>query len=352
MEPSKRAPTMPLVSVLIPAYNARQTIAESLRSAQQQTYADIEIIVVDDGSTDDTANIVSQIGAQDRRITLIRQPNAGVAVARNTALASSKGSLIAPLDSDDLWHPHKIERQVANLHHACDDIGLDYCWFVDIDMDSVVTRCYASRVEGDVYHPLILGNFIGNSSVPLIRRALLEQIGGWDPAMRAAHAQGCEDWMLYLQIAERARFVVSPAFLVGYRQLPQAMSRNVQQMTRSYEMTMRYARDRRPDISKELFAESRREFDLYMSGMREGAVRRTMRHVLGSIARRSLNRQQNVGSLREFADRLLRPPRAALRLPTSAGIPAHGRPFSAIEPDSRCPICSPDDYGASSFPVR
>lgn len=153
MEPSKRAPTMPLVSVLIPAYNARQTIAESLGSAQQQTYADIEIIVVDDGSTDDTANVVSQIGAQDHRITLIRQPNAGVAVARNTALASSKGSLIAPLDSDDLWHPQKIERQVANLHHASGDVGLDYCWFVDIDMDSVVTRCYASRVEGDVYHP-------------------------------------------------------------------------------------------------------------------------------------------------------------------------------------------------------
>lgn len=345
MELSKRAPTMPLVSVLIPAYNARQTIAESLRSAQQQTYADIEIIVVDDGSTDDTANIVSRIGAQDPRITLIRQPNAGVAVARNTALAGSKGSLIAPLDSDDLWHPQKIERQVANLHHASDDVGLDYCWFVDIDVDSVVTRCYASRVEGDVYHPLILGNFIGNSSVPLVRRALLEQIGGWDPAMRAANAQGCEDWLLYLQIAERSRFVVSPAFLVGYRQLPQAMSRNVQQMTRSYEMTMSCARARRPDIPQELFAKSRRDFDLYISGMCEDPARRrtTIRHVLASIARRSLNGRHNVGALRERARRLLRMPRTASRLTIDASAGAHGHPFSAIEPDLRCPICDPGD---------
>jgi Glycosyl transferase family 2 len=345
-DPSKRAATMPLVSVLIPAYNARQTIAEALRSAQQQTYADLEIIVVDDGSTDDTANIVSRFGNEDPRIILIRQPNAGVAVARNTALASSKGSLIAPLDADDLWHPQKIERQVANLHGAPDDVGLDYCWFVDIDMDSVITRCYASRFEGDVYHPLILGNFIGNSSVPLIRRALLEQIGGWEPDLRAANAQGCEDWLLYLQIAERARVVFSPAFLVGYRQLPDAMSRNVQQMTRSYQTTMGYARARRPDIPQELFAKSSRDFDTYISGMCSDATRgmTTIRRMLASIAPDPLNGQHNVGVLRELARRLLRTPRAASRLSTDASAAtSHGRPFSVIEPDLRCPVCDPND---------
>ncbi|MCP3460044.1 glycosyltransferase family A protein [Bradyrhizobium sp. CCGUVB23] len=340
-----RAATMPLVSVLIPAFNAQQTIAESLRSAQRQTYADLEIIVVDDGSTDDTPKIVSRFGEQDPRIVLIRQANAGVAVARNTALANSEGSLIAPLDADDLWHPQKIERQVANLHHAPDDVGLDYCWFVDIDVDSVVTRCYANRLEGDVYHPLILDNFIGNSSVPLIRRALLEQIGGWEPGLRAANAQGCEDWLLYLQIAERARVVLSPAFLVGYRQLPQAMSRNVHQMTRSYEMTMSYARARRPDIPQELFARSRRDFDRYISGMCKDATHRTttIRHVLASISRRSLNGPHNFSLLRELARRLRRTPHAASHLGIGAGAGAHGYPFSAIEADLRCPICDPGD---------
>jgi len=344
-DPSKRAGTMPLVSVLIPAFNAQQTIAESLRSAQRQTYAELEIIVVDDGSTDETPNIVSRFGEQDPRIVLIRQANTGVAVARNTALANSKGSLIAPLDADDLWHPQKIERQVANLHPAPDDVGLDYCWFVDIDTDSLVTRCYESRFQGDIYCPLILGNFIGNSSVPLIRRALLEEIGGWEPGLRSADAQGCEDWLLYLQIAERARVVLSPAFLVGYRQLPQAMSRNVGQMTRSYEMTMSYARTKRPDIPDELFARSRHDFDIYISAMCGDTSRRatTIRHMLASIARDPLNEQHNVGVLRELARRLLQMPRAASRLSMGADAAAHGRPFSAIEPDLRCPICSPNE---------
>lgn len=336
---------MPMVSVLVPAYNAQQTVAETLRSAQRQTHADLEIIVVDDGSTDDTASIVSQICAQDPRVVLIRQSNAGVAAARNTALASSTGSLIAPLDSDDLWHPQKIERQVANLLQAPDDVGLDYCWFVDIDASSVFTRCYASHFEGDVFHPLILGNFIGNSSVPLIRRALLEQVGGWEPGLRAANAQGCEDWLLYLQIAERARVALSPAFLVGYRQLPQAMSRNAGQMTRSYEMTMDYARTMRPDIPQALFEKSRRDFDIYISGMGKDAAHRMIpvRQMLASMARDPLNGRHNVNVLRVLARRLLGGPRATARLNVGADATLHGRPFSVIEPDMRCPICSPND---------
>lgn len=335
---------MPLVSVLIPAYNAQRTIAESLRSAQQQTHADLEIIVVDDGSTDDTANIVSRFGDQDPRVILIRQPNAGVAVARNVALAGAKGSLIAPLDADDLWHPQKIERQVANLHRAPDDVGLDYCWFVDIDADSVITRCYASCFEGDICLPLILGNFIGNSSVPLIRRALVEKIGGWDPGLRAANAQGCEDWLLYLKIAERARVVLSPAFLVGYRQLPYAMSRNAGQMTRSYEMAMDYARTRRPDIPEELFAKSRRNFDIYIAGIGEDAARRmpTARHMVASVARNLLT-GRHLDVLRRLARRVLWDQRAAAPLRMGTAPPLHGRPFSVIEPDLRCPICGPHD---------
>ncbi|MDE5463882.1 glycosyltransferase family A protein [Bradyrhizobium sp. CSS354] len=330
---------MALVSVLIPAYNARQTIAETLRTVQQQTYGDLEIIVVDDGSTDDTADIVSQFGRQDPRILLIRQSNAGVAVARNTALASSKGSLIAPLDADDLWHPYKIERQVANLRKAPVDVGFDYCWFVDVDADSIITRCYASRFEGDIYHPLVLGNFIGNSSVPLIRRALLEQIGGWDPRLRAADAQGCEDWLLYLQIAERARAVLSPAFLVGYRQLPRAMSRNVRQMTRSYELTMSYARTSRPTAPQGLFAQSRRDFDIYISGMRHATGGANAIHqTLAAMARGSQKGQPRFNSLSDMARRLLRTPRRGRHL--DASVSRHGRPFGVVDPDEQCPICN------------
>src|SRR3981081_1852732 len=106
---------LPLVSVLIPAFNAEETVADTLRSVRAQSYRNLEIIVVDDGSRDNTARIVSQFESEDSRIRLIEQANSGVAAARNAAPAASSGSLIAPLDADDLWHPQKIELQVNNL---------------------------------------------------------------------------------------------------------------------------------------------------------------------------------------------------------------------------------------------
>ncbi|MDF0516841.1 glycosyltransferase family A protein [Bradyrhizobium yuanmingense] len=332
---------MALVSVLIPAYNAQKTIGETLKAAQQQTYGDLEIIVVDDGSTDETADIVSQVSDQDPRVSLIRQSNTGVAVARNTALARSKGSLIAPLDADDLWHPTKIERQVANLLKAPDHVGLDYCWFVDIDADSKITRCYMSRLQGDIYQPLIVGNFIGNSSVPLIRRTLLEQIGGWDPGLRAANAQGCEDWLLYLQIAERARAVLSPALLVGYRQLPQMMSRNVRQMTQSYELTMNYARASRPNVPEDLFAKSRRDFDLYISGIQDTTRTSKIQEMLAATRRDLGIRSKRGGFSSDLARGLLRTVLKVYHLGTNVSASIHGCHFGTIEPNTRCPICDP-----------
>src|SRR6516162_6128053 len=92
-----------LVSVLIPAYNATATIAHTIQSALLQSYAAFEVVVVDDGSEDQTARIVQGIANLDGRVRLVRQPKRGVAAARNAALMASRGSLIAPLDADDVW---------------------------------------------------------------------------------------------------------------------------------------------------------------------------------------------------------------------------------------------------------
>jgi glycosyltransferase involved in cell wall biosynthesis len=99
----------PLVSVIVAAYNAEATLAETLRSALAQSYRPVEIILVDDGSTDRTAEIASSFA----EVILIRQANAGVAAARNAGIRASRGEWLAPLDADDLWHPAKLERQVA-----------------------------------------------------------------------------------------------------------------------------------------------------------------------------------------------------------------------------------------------
>jgi glycosyltransferase involved in cell wall biosynthesis len=113
----------PLVSVIIPAFDAADHISQALNSALSQTYEAIEVIVVDDGSSDATSSIVEEFVRRDTRVRLIRQNNAGVGAARNTAIEESRGEYIAPLDADDFWFPQKLEKQVACMER-CSETGL------------------------------------------------------------------------------------------------------------------------------------------------------------------------------------------------------------------------------------
>ncbi len=246
----------PLVSVIVPAHDAAAFIQATLESALAQTHAHLEVIVVDDGSRDATPAIVTELAAQDERIRLLRQPNAGVAAARNRGLAASRGSLIALLDADDLWHPEKLARQVAVIRRCPPRVGLVYTWSSVIDeAGRVVDRrgCGVPRYAGEVYPALVLWSFVGNASTPLIRRACLEAIGGFDPGLHARRAQGCEDLKLYLAIAERYEFAVVPEFLVGYRQTARSMSRDVWQMKRSHDLVLAEVRARHPELPDWLF---------------------------------------------------------------------------------------------------
>jgi glycosyltransferase involved in cell wall biosynthesis len=259
-------PVSPLVSVLIPAHNAASWISRTIASVTGQTYENLEVIVVDDASTDGTAAIAAHLAEADRRIVLLRNPeNLGVAAARNFGLRSAHGELVAPLDADDLWHPHKIARQLRRLDEASHRAGVVYCWSTDIDSaDAVIgRRLDLDRYEGDVYAPLVVTNFLGNSSIPLIRNELLLAVGGWDESLRQRGGQGCEDWHLYLQLAERCDFVLEPAFLVGYRQSAAAMSRDISQMRRSYRFVLEEALRAHPELPRPVFRWSRSAFDHY-----------------------------------------------------------------------------------------
>jgi glycosyltransferase involved in cell wall biosynthesis len=129
-----------LVTVVIPAYNAEATIDETLQSVRAQTYPSLEIVVVDDGSTDSTAQIVERHAVADARVLLIRQPNQGVAAARNAAIAAGRGQFIAPIDADDVWHPSKIEKQLAAMRDGGSKVGLVYTWSALLDQQSRVTQ--------------------------------------------------------------------------------------------------------------------------------------------------------------------------------------------------------------------
>jgi len=240
-----------LVSVVIPAYNAAATIDETLVSVRAQTHTNLEIIVVDDGSTDGTAAIVERHAADDRRITLLRKANAGVAAARNHGWARAAADLIAFLDADDLFAPTKIEKQVAALAAGGETCGLAYVYHARIDIETnIIEQCAPYPAEGYVLDELMRYNFIGNGSSALVRRAALIQANGFESGLRAAGAEGCEDIMFYCRVAESFRFARVPEFLLGYRDLPNNMSSNVPRMLRSYsmvieEMSAKYPEKRR-----------------------------------------------------------------------------------------------------------
>ena len=224
----------PLVSVVVPAFNAAKTISDTLRSISQQTYAALEIVVVDDGSTDETAEIARHHGETDSRVRVITKLNGGVASARNAGIHCTTGAFVAFIDADDLWHPTKIAKQLKVLLAGGPDMALVYAPFRQIDADGrVLASPHKYGVNGWVIHRHFYSNFVGNGSALLVRRSVLEEFGGFDSCLLQQGAEGCEDLLLQLRIATRYRFGEVSEYLVGYRRLADNMSSNTDQMIRS-----------------------------------------------------------------------------------------------------------------------
>lgn len=253
-----------LVSVILPAFNAERFIRRAMESVLAQTYALLEVLVVDDGSTDGTAAEVKRFIAEDGRVRLFSQANAGVAAARNLAIRQARGEFIAPIDADDIWFPRKLEKQVQTLRAASDSVALVYTWSVLLDEEErLLDGCPVWDVEGDVFEALLYRNFIGNASVPLIRRSALGDMS-YDSRLRDQGAQGCEDWDLYLRIAEKHQFRAVREYLVGYRQLHGSMSADFGAMARSHASVISEMQARHPEIPRAVFRWSRGHFYHYL----------------------------------------------------------------------------------------
>ena len=237
-----------LVSVVIPAFNASATIDETLRSVRSQSHRELDIIVVDDGSIDDTVAIVQRHAVTDPRIRIIRQSNAGVAAARNAGWRAARADFIAFIDADDLWAPSKTEQQLQAMIDGGDRTGLVYSWYAWIDVNSHVSvRCDPVFHAGEVLDYLFEGNFIGNGSSALVRREALVAVNGFDSRLRASGAQGCEDLLFYCRVAEVYHFAVVPEYQIGYRYLPNNMSSDMARMFRSWMLVANEMAARYPD---------------------------------------------------------------------------------------------------------
>ncbi len=202
---------MPKVSVVIPAYNAEQFIREALDSVLAQTYRDFEVLVVDDGSTDSTREIVASYGEPVR---CIEQANAGPSAARNRGVREARGELIAFLDADDLWMPEKLAEQ-APLFDAEGRVGLVYCQAERIGADGrILTTPDRPKPEGKVFEDFLRRNHCPTSGA-VVRRECFAQCGGFREDMSQA-----EDWHLWLRIARRYEFRAVQRPLVRHRVHP------------------------------------------------------------------------------------------------------------------------------------
>ena len=207
-----------LVSVVIPAYNAGKYVAAAVSSVLAQTYTPIEVIVVDDGSTDDTAEALEPFGTS---ITVIRQGNHGLYATRNLAVSRASGEFIAFLDADDAWHPEKVARQIA-VFDARPDCVLTHTKTTYIDDAgrpvSMPHKPWHDSNAFDVF-ALLEHNFITASSV-IVRRSAL----GQDPFH--AGVRGCEDWDLWLRLSRVGPFAYLDEALTLYRFHESNMSAN------------------------------------------------------------------------------------------------------------------------------
>ena len=197
---------MTTISVIVPAYNAERTILQTIESIQKQTFKDIEIIIINDGSGDQTLELLETV--EDQRLKVYSYPNGGLPTARNRGISHATGDYISFIDADDLWTKDKLEKQLFALRQN-PTAGVAYSWVIcmieDADNFHKITFVPDNKVSfsGNIYPHLLLGNFIGNGSNILARREAIESVGEFEPSLKS-----CEDWDYYLRLAAKWEFVL------------------------------------------------------------------------------------------------------------------------------------------------
>ena len=285
----------PRASVVIPAYNAPRTIVSTIRSIRAQTEEDWELIVVDDGSSDETPEVVEGLTAEDARIRLIRQENQGVAGARNTGIGEAAADVVAFVDNDDVWLPQYLEAMLGALD-AAPDAGLAYTdgWAFDdrrkrIFKESAMVLARPPESPAGTREGLLVqlahSNFILSSAA--MRRVALAEVGGFDPSVT-----GSDDYDLWVKLALAGYGFVKPAGrLVIQRDRSDSQSKDeLPTYTRHHEVIRRIAEgDDVPESARAVARGRLAENERYLAAITGRdprlARRHRMRRALGSIRR-------------------------------------------------------------------
>ncbi|MFW9264340.1 glycosyltransferase [Nostoc sp. CALU 546] len=237
----KTSKKLPRISVIIPAYNSEKTIKQTIQSVLNQTFTNLELIVINDGSQDSTLEVVTQI--QDSRIKVFSYSNAGGNVSRNRGLQLAVGEFVSFLDADDLWTPDKLHSQFKALQENV-TAKVAYSWTDYIDTNG---KCLLSgkriNVNGNAYDQLLLNNFLENGSNPLISRKALITLGGFDESLNAA-----QDWDMWLRLASKFDFICVPSIQILYRISANSVSSNLVRQEKTCLQVLEKAYKERPSL--------------------------------------------------------------------------------------------------------
>ena len=220
---------MPRVSVVMAAYNVAPFIGEAIYSVLNQTFSSLELLVVDDGSTDGTADIVASIA--DSRVRLLRLPHGSATIALNAGVAEASGEFLAFLDGDDRWHPTKLEKHVSFLdaHPAVD---LTFSWSRIVDENGADTGHRAKLWTGPLsFSELLTDNVIANGSAVVLRTEAFRTTGVFDTSL-----PGCYDLDRWLEIARLrpGNIYAIPEDLTDYRRRPGQLTKDTRMMEASW----------------------------------------------------------------------------------------------------------------------
>ncbi len=224
---------MPQVSIIIPTFNSAHYVVEAVASAMSQTFRDFEVLVIDDGSTDDTASAL-QDAAQgaahevsgrrngSHNLRYIHQANAGVSAARNRGIAEARGRYVAFLDADDTWLDNKLERQLKALADHGGRYRASYTAYVTVSADMTSLGVHRPEPDARLAELLTRGNIVGTPSTVVAERSLFPVAGGFDRELSQ-----CADWDMWVRLASLTEFLYVDEPLVRYRQHGGNMSKNV-----------------------------------------------------------------------------------------------------------------------------
>lgn len=235
--------TSPAVSVIIPTHNRSAIISQTIDSVLAQSFTDFEIIVVDDGSTDNTASVLQEQYAQ--KLTYIRIENSGLPAARNTGIKAARGTYVAFIDDDDLWLPDKLQRQMTLMQNN-PSLGLVYCGCYKIGADGAVLSETRPAHRGALLEYLLRSNcIVGSASAVLVTHEVFSRAGYFDETLKA-----CEDWDMWIRIARyyQIDFIDEP--LVRLRIDPHSMQHNMRVMEQAtFSVLNKYWTERAPDLA-------------------------------------------------------------------------------------------------------